>query len=102
MAKEILGSEDWISLPEKFDINEYAIMEDFCRSVANPRSSDILLSSIRGRGAFGRFRTAVEALNLLQAWYDFRASELERIAVDWLEMNEIEYTRESKTSTAVN
>ena len=54
-AKEILESEDWIELPSKFEIDEYGIMEDFCRSVADPEISERLLSSIRGRGAFGRF-----------------------------------------------
>jgi hypothetical protein len=53
-VKEILGSEDWIELPSKFDIDEYAIMEEFCRSVADPEISDRLLSTIRGKGAFGR------------------------------------------------
>ncbi len=99
-AKEILESEDWLELPSKFDIHEYAIMEEFCRSVANPEISDRLLSSIRGSGAFGRFRGAIEALDLEQAWYDFRAGELERIAVEWLEENEIGFERESKTGTA--
>jgi hypothetical protein len=42
-AREILGSEDWIALPSKFDIHEYAIMEEFCRSVADPATSNRLL-----------------------------------------------------------
>ncbi len=99
-AKEILGSEDWIALPEKYDINDYAIMEEFCRSIADAELSDRLLSTIRGSGAFGRFRAAVDGLDLRQEWFDFRATELERIAVEWLDENEIEFERESKTGTA--
>ena len=91
-AKEIMESEDWLGLPSKFDIHEYAIMEEFCRSIADDELSYRLLSTIRGSGAFGRFRGAIEALDLEQAWYDFRAGELEKIAVEWLEVNEIEYT----------
>lgn len=101
-AKEIIGSEDWIELPSKFDIHEYGIMEEFCRSIADPEVSDGLLSAIRGSGAFGRFRGALEALDLRQEWYDFRATELERIAVEWLDDNQIEYTRETATGKAVN
>ena len=101
-AKEIMESEDWIALPSKFDIDEYAIMEEFCRSVADQEISDRLLSSIRGKGAFGRFRGAVDVLDLRQEWFDFRATELERIAVEWLEVNEIEYTRESQRNVEVN
>lgn len=92
-AKEILASEDWIALPSKFEMDEYSMMEDFCRSIADPKLSDRLLNTIRGSGAFSRFRGGLEAMDLRQEWYDFRASELEKIAVGWLEENEIEYAR---------
>ena len=92
-AKEIMDSQDWIELPAKEDIDDYAIMEEFCRSIANPGLSDRLLNTIRGSGAFSRFRGALEVLDLKQEWYAFRAAELEKLAVEWLEENEIAYTR---------
>jgi hypothetical protein len=92
-AREIMDSEDWVELPAKEDIHDYAIMEEFCRSIADPELSDRLLSTIRGSGAFSRFRGALEALDLRQEWYDFRAAELEKIAVEWLDESEIAYTR---------
>lgn len=101
-AREILGSEDWIALPSKFDIHEYAIMEEFCRSIVDPELSNRLLSTIRGSGAFRRFRAALDALDLRQEWYDFRAVEFERIAVGWLEENAIAYTRTAESSEDVN
>jgi hypothetical protein len=30
VAGEVLGSDDYISLPSQFDIHEYKIMEEFC------------------------------------------------------------------------
>jgi hypothetical protein len=60
-AIEIMESEDWIALPSKFDIHEYAIMEEFCRSIADDELSERLLGTIRGSGAFRRFRRAIEA-----------------------------------------
>ena len=101
-AKEILDSQDWIELPAKEDIDDYAIMENFCSSIEDPELSERLLNTIRGSGAFGRFRGALEALNLRQEWYDFRAVELEKIAVEWLEVNQIAYTREAESGTDVN
>ena len=92
-AREIIDSEDWVALPAKEDIHDYAIMEEFCRSIADPELSERLLNTIRGSGAFSRFRGALEALDLRQEWYDFRAVELEKIAVEWLDENEIAYTR---------
>jgi hypothetical protein len=101
-AKEIMESPDWIELPTKDDIDDYAIMEEFCYSIADPKLSEKLLSAIRGRGAFSRFRGAIEALDLEQQWYAFRAAELEKIAVEWLEANRIAYVRETESGLDLN
>ena len=101
-AREIIDSQDWIELPAKDDIDDYAIMEEFCRSIANPGLSERLLNTIRGSGAFSRFRGALVALDLQREWYDFRAAELEKIAVEWLEENEIEYARARQSNQGVN
>ena len=77
-------------------------MEEFCYSIADPKVSDTLLRTIRGSGAFGRFRGALEDLDMEQEWYDFRAAELEKIAVEWLEVNQIAYTREPESGIDVN
>src|SRR5258708_19939209 len=34
-AREILKSEDFVALPDQFDIHEYQIMEDFSRQIQN-------------------------------------------------------------------
>jgi len=101
-AKEIMDSLDWIDLPAKDDIDDYAIMEEFCYSISDAELSERLLRTIRGSGAFGRFRGALEALDLRQEWYDFRAGALEKIAVEWLEANRIAYTREAESGIDVN
>ena len=101
-AREITDSEDWIELPGKEDIHDYGIMEEFCRSIADPGLSDKLLTTIRGSGAFSRFRGALEVLDLRQEWYDFRAAELEKIAADWLGANAIAFTRGDESRKDVN
>ncbi|MEG3068307.1 MAG: hypothetical protein RQM95_08855 [Syntrophaceticus schinkii] len=45
-------SDKYIELPDKWDINEYSIMEAFCGSVRNDRIINLLFSAIKGRGAF--------------------------------------------------
>jgi len=59
-AKEVLESDDYLSLPSKFDIHEYHIMEDFCYSVLDDRIRERLLEKIRGRGAFRHFKDAIQ------------------------------------------
>jgi hypothetical protein len=93
-AKEVTESDDWLELPGKFEIHEYNLMEEFCRSIEDEEHSKRMLQQIRGSGAFRRFRGAIAGIGLEQAWYQFRASALERIAVDWLDEHQIAYSRE--------
>jgi len=71
-AKEILHSNDYISLPSKFDIHEYSIMEKFCLSITDDQLRDLLYYSIKGSGAFRRFKDNVYKYNLEEEWYKFR------------------------------
>ena len=101
-AKEVTESDDWLELPGKFEIHEYNLMEEFCRSIEDDELSKRLLQQIRGSGAFRRFRGAIAVVGLEEAWYQFRASALERIAVEWLEEHQIAYSREPVSEEPVN
>ena len=95
LARDIQDSEDYLELPTKFDIHEYRIVEEFCRSVEPQELREQLLSKIRGSGAFGRFKREIYRLKIETDWYRFRDAELERIAMQWLEANEVAYRRDS-------
>jgi Uncharacterised protein family (UPF0158) len=92
-AKEVIASDDYLPLPSKFDIHEYNIMEDFCFSVADDKIRGALLDKIRGTGAFRRFKDAIHMNEMEEEWYRFRQEALEKIAIDWLEANQIPYTK---------
>ncbi len=93
-AREVLISDDYLKLPTKFDIHEYRIMEGFCLSIENPQGRHQLLHQIRGGGAFRRFKNTIYSLGIEEDWYRYRDAEYERIAVEWLEANGIEYRRD--------
>jgi hypothetical protein len=92
-TQEVIDSEDYLPLPSKFEIHEYAIMEQFCYAVEDEELSQTLLSRIRGSGAFRRFKDAIHRRGLADEWYRFRQAALEEIAEDWLKANNIPYTR---------
>jgi hypothetical protein len=94
-AKEVISSDDYLPLPSKFDIHEYHIMEDFCRSVVDDKIRERLLDKLRGRGAFKRFKDAIRNNGIEEEWYRFRQEELEKIAIHWLEVNQIPYTKDN-------
>src|SRR5215467_5310179 len=56
IAGEIVDTEHYLPLPDRFEINEYSIIERFCLSVDDEDMRDDLCDAIRGRGAFRRFK----------------------------------------------
>ena len=99
-AQEIHHNEDWLALPDKFEIHEWNIMDQFCRSITSEPKRKHLMGAIRARGAFGHFRRMIDEFGLVQQWISFRDTTLEEIAVDWLEAHQIPYTREASTKEA--
>ena len=86
-----LEIKEGIRLPNSYDINEWSLMEEFCYTIENVKQQEILLDSIRGKGAFQRFREALDRFVLKDEWSSFRQSALQKIAREWLEENKIAY-----------
>jgi hypothetical protein len=91
IAKQIVSSDRFIALPTKFDVHEWAIMEEFSWSVPSDSVRDELLDAIHGTGAFRHFKSAIRRHELESAWYSFRDEALQEIARDWCDENGIAY-----------
>ncbi|MHC6180986.1 UPF0158 family protein [Clostridium sp. JNZ X4-2] len=85
--------DNYISLPSKFDINEYDIMVQFCYSLDNDKISNKLLNALNGKGAFRRFKDAVIRFNVEKKWYKFTDDKFKKIALDWCNDNGLEINR---------
>ncbi len=90
-TRQAVESEDYLPLPDKFEIHEWSIMERFARSVDNEEHRDMLDRAIHGRRAFRRFRDTASDLELLEDWYRFRDRALKEIARVWLDSHEIPF-----------
>ena len=90
-AREALGSGDFVALPDKFEIHEWAIMERFSSSQASAARSDELLDAIHGAGAFRSFRSAIRRLGIEDDWFRFRQVAFEEIAKDWLRAHDVSF-----------
>jgi hypothetical protein len=71
-------------------------MENFCLDFEDRPVGEQLLRLIKGGGAFKRFKNALYTVNAENAWYAYRRRELEKFAIEWLEEEEIGYTREEE------
>ncbi len=89
--REVLESEDWLPLPTRFDIHEWAIMDGFAHSIEDADARDELLTAIRGRGAFRSFKDAVHRRGIHEDWYRHKTVTLGRIAADWLDEHGVTY-----------
>jgi uncharacterized protein UPF0158 len=90
--REILESDDWLELPTKFDIHEWAIMDQFSSSVDDPDLRNELRKAIRGAGAFRYFKDTIHRHGLQESWFSYRTAALEQIAIEWLDEHEIAHT----------
>ncbi len=96
-VREVLESDDFVPLPDKFDIHEYSIMERFCHSMTDDDLQEELLNAIRGRGAFRHFKDTIHRRGIQDDWYSYRTDALKRIAADFLEVEGIAFIDNDRT-----
>jgi hypothetical protein len=92
IAGEIIETDHYLPLPDRFEIHEYSIMERFCLSVDDEDMRDDLCDAIRGRGAFRRFKDRMQLYGMAEEWYQYRDAALREIAMAWCEAHGIAYT----------
>ncbi len=90
-ARAVLDSNEYLRLPTRHDIHEYAIMERFCDAIADQQLRQIFLDQIRGSGAFRRFKQLLQRYAIAEEWYEFRTAALRAIAIQWLDVHHIPY-----------
>jgi len=89
IAKRIVSTDRFRELPTKFDVHEWAIMQDFSRSLQSDSIREDLLRAIHGAGAFRNFKDTVRRHGIDSAWFAFRTEALRQIARNWCEENQI-------------
>ena len=92
IARDLLENKDaYLALPTNYGLNEYQIMETFVLSLKDRKTSELLYASIKGKGAFRRFKDMVRRLQLADKWYAYREKALRQVAVDWCESNQVQF-----------
>ncbi|MBT2618867.1 MULTISPECIES: UPF0158 family protein [unclassified Bacillus (in: firmicutes)] len=92
VAKDVFENfENYKELPTKYEVNEYEIIEDFCFTVSDERKQVKLLSSIKGNGAFRRFKDKIIDFEMEDQWYSYRDERYKQIAIKWCLDNNINF-----------
>ena len=84
-------SEDQIMLPDRYEINEYRIMENFLETIEDVKTYKCLAIAMQGKGAFRRFKDMAINLGLIEDWYKYKDEAYRKIAIRWCQDNDLEY-----------
>lgn len=90
LIEDIHESDDYLSLPDQFEIHEYEIMRAFINEKTSGNIRNQLANAIRGRGAFRRFKDKIYELGIEKDWYKYQEETYEKIAREWCERKNIE------------
>ena len=91
-ARAILaGKDDCLPLPDRFEIDEYRMMERFAISLTNSSERDAARAALGGRGAFRHFKDTMYRLGLQKSWFAFRDQCYRDLAREWCEANGVEF-----------
>lgn len=85
-------SKNYITLPGNFEIDEYDMMQRFIRTIPDNNIIQTLSTSIKGSGAFRRFKEHLYQFGIQEKWFTYRANEYKQLAIQWCDENNIEYT----------
>lgn len=87
-------SDDLRELPDQFDIQEHALMQRFCNTLADEALRRGLLRSLQGRGASMRIRSTVHSYGVAEEWSAYRKEAFREIAIEWLEKHGVAWSDE--------
>ena len=80
-----------VPFPDKYEMRDYDIMEEYAEAQPDVRIAHQLRCAIRGKGAFRKFREAVTRFGFLDDWYAYRDSAMLERARRWCVRNGIDY-----------
>jgi hypothetical protein len=92
LAREIivLGSKDYVRIPELFGRPEHKWMLEFSETIRGPKLKEKLLVSLKGRESCHRFKDILkEHAEELNRWLVFRQRKWEEAVQSWLESQSI-------------
>jgi hypothetical protein len=99
LAVRIETSDQYLRLPDRFQVNEWNIMNEFCHEMKREDVRATLLQAIQGSHAFRRFKDQIATHNLWDEWNRFRRRAFGEVLREWCEENGIILTARPEQST---
>lgn len=91
LSDEALFDNNSISLPSQYEINEYKVIKDFINTISDDQIKNQLEITIKGQGAFRRFKDSCINYKIIDKWYIFKKNSYYELAKEWCEWNNINF-----------
>jgi Uncharacterised protein family (UPF0158) len=98
LAVLIETTDQYLALPDRLEVNEWNIMQEFCLEVKRDNIRAALLGAIRGVHPFRRFKEQIGNHALWEEWNRFRRQAFGEIMREWCEENGISIAVRQKQS----
>lgn len=91
-AISIIEDEDgvFVDFTLRNNFNEYEIIEEFIVRLPDQKNREILDDTIRGRGAFRRFKDRIIELGVDKQWYTYKEGKIRQLVIEWCKEHNIE------------
>jgi hypothetical protein len=89
LAIRIQSTDRYLELPDRFEVNEWNIMDEFSQQVKREPIRNNLLHVIHGNHPFRRFKDQITNHDLWDEWNQFRRQAFAEILRDWSEENSV-------------
>lgn len=67
------------------------MMEDFCDEIEDKKVQQKLANCLGGKGSFGRFMSAIHALEMENDWYRYLHERLKELSIQFCKDNNLQY-----------
>jgi len=87
---EDVESDDYIEIPHKndLDLGRNLVFEFVSRYI--PEKQDQVYDFFRRKGAYPRYKSLLEKLNLLDTWHEFEDQRTKSVLLEWCHENGID------------
>ena len=97
----IEDGDQFVRLPNQYEIDEYRIMEEFAdfagsglKYVSDEQAQEIgsaLCDSLRGKGAFRRYKITLNKYGIAEEYYAYRHIYYTELAKEWCQENGVKF-----------
>lgn len=82
--------DQFIKLPDSYDIHEHQLMVTFAQTLQEPLASE-LINMLYRKKAFRSFKDFVNDQGIEKMWYQFKEKQFYEIAKTWCERHGLDY-----------